>query len=165
MSSSPRVVHEAAHRQLSALCGELGEQTLAQAVLLFAPTGETICQWGTMAADADLTSLGALAAGTMAASGALARVLGHAAFAQVLHEADGGDSLHLTEVAGEGILVVVFDRRAAVGLVRLRASQLGDRLRAAFASAPAAAPPPPGGRGGGKGLLVSEQDIDNLFGD
>lgn len=159
MPNLPWMVHEAEHRSLLALCAELGEEASAQAVLLLAPTGELVCQWGGFGGG-DVATLGALAAGAMAASGALARVLGTAAPSQVLHETDGGPSLHLSEVDGRAIVVVVFDQRAALGLVRLRVSQCAARLAAALPArrrGPVAAGELP--------ALISDQDIDNLFGD
>ncbi len=78
---------------------------------LMASAGET--------GDFDTTSLASLAAGNIAATGGLASLIGEKEFSILFHEGER-DNMHLTVVANRLILVVIFDRRSSVGLVRLR---------------------------------------------
>ena len=67
----------------------------------------------------DPTSLAALTAGNVAATDGLAKLLGETEFATLFHEGEH-DNLHINVVARRAILVVIFDERSSLGLVRLR---------------------------------------------
>jgi hypothetical protein len=66
--------------------------------------------------------------------------------------------MHLSVVAERLILVIVFDRRSSVGLVRLRVRQATARLTAVMAVAQAASDAEPGGI-----EELTEADIESLF--
>ena len=85
----------------------------------------------------DTTSLASLAAGNIAATGGLANLIGEKEFSILFHEGER-DNMHLSVVADRLILVVVFDRRSSVGLVRLRVRQATARFTAIMAVALAA---------------------------
>jgi len=85
----------------------------------------------------DTTSLASLAAGNIAATGGLANLIGEKEFSILFHEGER-DNMHLSVVAERLILVVVFDRRSSVGLVRLRVRQATARFAAVMAVALAA---------------------------
>jgi len=85
----------------------------------------------------DTTSLASLAAGNIAATGGLANLIGEKEFSILFHEGER-DNMHLSVVADRLILVVVFDRRSSVGLVRLRVRQATARFSAIMALALAA---------------------------
>jgi predicted regulator of Ras-like GTPase activity (Roadblock/LC7/MglB family) len=85
----------------------------------------------------DTTSLASLAAGNIAATGGLANLIGEKEFSILFHEGER-DNMHLSVVAERLILVIVFDRRSSVGLVRLRVRQATARLTAVMAVALAA---------------------------
>jgi len=89
------------------------------------------------AAGFDTTSLASLAAGNIAATGGLANLIGEKEFSILFHEGER-DNMHLSVVAERLILVVVFDRRSSVGLVRLRVRQATTRFAAVMATALAA---------------------------
>ena len=67
----------------------------------------------------DTTSLASLTAGNIAATGGLAKLIGEKEFSILFHEGEK-DNLHISIVAGRVILVVLFDARSSLGLVRLR---------------------------------------------
>jgi len=75
----------------------------------------------------DTTSLATLIAGSMAATGGLAKLLGENEFSILFHEGER-DNLHVALVAQRWILVVLFDRRSSIGLVRLKAKKSVDVL-------------------------------------
>jgi predicted regulator of Ras-like GTPase activity (Roadblock/LC7/MglB family) len=69
--------------------------------------------------DYDKTSLAALIAGNVAATGGLAKLLGEKEFSLLFHEGDN-EHLHISIVMGKLILVVIFDDSTSLGLIRLR---------------------------------------------
>jgi predicted regulator of Ras-like GTPase activity (Roadblock/LC7/MglB family) len=93
---------------------------------LLASTGDTV--------GFDTTSLASLAAGNIAATGGLANLIGEKEFSILFHEGER-DNMHLSVVADRLILVVVFDRRSSVGLVRLRVRQAAARFNVVMAAA------------------------------
>ena len=113
----------------------------------------------------DTTALSSLAAGNVAATDSLAKLLGEQEFSVLFHEGDG-NNLHISLVGQNGILVVIFDERSSLGLVRLRVKKAGKDLakildglqsngkRPAFPKGEAADP-----------FLgeITDEDIDNLF--
>jgi len=69
--------------------------------------------------DYDKTSIGALVAGNVAATGGLAKLLGEKEFSILFHEGEN-EHVHISLVSGKLILVVIFDESTSLGLVRLR---------------------------------------------
>jgi predicted regulator of Ras-like GTPase activity (Roadblock/LC7/MglB family) len=67
----------------------------------------------------DTTSLSSLAAGNVAATEGLAKLLGEREFSVLFHEGER-DNIHFSIVAHRAILVVIFNHSIPVGLVRLR---------------------------------------------
>jgi predicted regulator of Ras-like GTPase activity (Roadblock/LC7/MglB family) len=105
----------------------------------------------------DTTSLASLAAGNIAATGGLANLIGEREFSILFHEGER-DNMHISVVADRLILVVVFDRRSSVGLVRLRVRRASGDIERVLASVSA-------GAAGEGGILeeLTEADIESLF--
>ncbi|HWS15122.1 MAG TPA: roadblock/LC7 domain-containing protein [Candidatus Methylomirabilis sp.] len=105
----------------------------------------------------DTTSLASLAAGNIAATGGLANLIGEKEFSILFHEGER-DNMHISVVGDRLILVVIFDRRSSVGLVRLRVRKATERLAVVLAEAMAASVGSPGGI-----EELTEADIESLF--
>jgi predicted regulator of Ras-like GTPase activity (Roadblock/LC7/MglB family) len=105
----------------------------------------------------DTTSLASLAAGNIAATGGLANLIGEKEFSILFHEGER-DNMHLSVVAERLILVVVFDRRSSVGLVRLRVRQASARFITIMAAALAASE-----ADSGEFEELTEDDIESLL--
>ena len=75
----------------------------------------------------DSTSLASLVAGCIAATGGLAKIVGEEEFPVHFHQGER-DNLHITLVGTRIILVVIFDDRSSLGLVRLRVKKAGAEL-------------------------------------
>ena len=126
--------------------------------------GQLVSEAGELG-DIDTTSLASLVAGNIAASGGLAKLLGEHEFPTHFHQGER-DNMHFTLVAGRIILVVIFDERSSLGLVRLRVKRATRTLGALFeelfqkgeaefkAEAQDSA-----------FSMITEEDIDNLFSD
>jgi len=67
----------------------------------------------------DATSLASLTAGNVAATDGLAQLIGEKEFSILFHEGRK-DNIHISIVGQRLILVVIFDERSSLGLVRLR---------------------------------------------
>ena len=79
----------------------------------------------------DTTGLASLVAGSTAATGGLALMLGEEEFPVHFHE---GERTHLlvSVIASELILVVIFDERSSLGLVRLRVKRAYKEMNAIY---------------------------------
>jgi predicted regulator of Ras-like GTPase activity (Roadblock/LC7/MglB family) len=109
----------------------------------------------------DVTSLSSLFAGNVAATGGIAKLLAEKEFSGQFHEGEK-TNIHLSLVAQRAILVVLFDTRSSLGLVRLRVKKASEELTKVFDAlvkkmASGNAPPVLG--------EISDDDIDNLFND
>jgi predicted regulator of Ras-like GTPase activity (Roadblock/LC7/MglB family) len=109
----------------------------------------------------DSTSLASLTAGCIAATGGLAKILGEEEFPIHFHQGER-DNLHMTLVGERMILVVVFDERSSLGLVRLRVKKAGGELAKLFEDIRKKSETQ--GQGQGSPFAeITDDDIDNLF--
>src|SRR3989304_9801049 len=75
------------------------------------------------------TAFASLTAADFSANDQLAKMIGEPEFASLFHQGEK-ESMYLADVARRVILVVLFDQRTTVGLVRLRVKQtVGDLVR------------------------------------
>lgn len=99
----------------------LRQDANAKLVFLLDKNGQQIALSGDLDG-IDPTSLASLTAGNVAATDGLAKLLGEKEFSVLFHEGEH-DHLHINAVAGRAILLVMFDLRSSLGLVRLRAKK------------------------------------------
>jgi predicted regulator of Ras-like GTPase activity (Roadblock/LC7/MglB family) len=90
----------------------------AKIVFLVDKNGQQIASAGEVDL-VDTTSLASLTAGNVAATDGLARLIGEKEFSILFHEGLK-DNIHISIVGQRLILVVIFDERSSLGLVRLR---------------------------------------------
>jgi predicted regulator of Ras-like GTPase activity (Roadblock/LC7/MglB family) len=108
--------------------GEFLEETGALCAMIFDRGGERVAERG-VAGSTDLTAIGALAAGAYASTEELARLIGEREFSVLFHQGEQ-DHLLVTLVDEGHLLLVVFDDRTTVGLVRMCAKAVAARLSA-----------------------------------
>jgi len=117
--------------QLARMESRLGKLLINSGVaaVLFADSaGQPIAHLGTLS-DNDRVALGTLAAGSLAATVAMARLLGQSgAFQQVFFEGRE-NSVHSSLVGDGYLLVVAFDNRTKPGLVRIIAGEVAKELQ------------------------------------
>src|SRR5438445_8068676 len=130
MSSGPIVIRETNYHQIKAVLARLRLDASARLVVLVDKDGQQIAVHGELG-DLDTTSLASLAAGNVAATGGMARLIGENEFPTLSHEGER-ESIHIS-VIGRILLVVVFDERSSLGLVKLRSKQVSQELSAVFA--------------------------------
>jgi predicted regulator of Ras-like GTPase activity (Roadblock/LC7/MglB family) len=114
---------------LERLLGDAG----GAAALLIDRGGDCLASSGAVAAT-DLTAVAALAASTLGAGVSLARLLGEAEFS-VLSLEGAAVGVHLSAVDERAILLVIFDERTTVGMVRVFAREATTRIAAIRAEA------------------------------
>lgn len=151
------VLYEQDFHQIAGLCERLLQEAQARAVLLIDKSGQYITSHGDVQ-HLDTTSLASLTAGTMAATHGLAQLVGEETFPSVFHEGKHF-SLYLATIAQRAILLVIFDRRSNLGLVRLRTRRVGEELAQVFDRVRQKAQIEPQAPLG----VISDEDIDNLF--
>jgi predicted regulator of Ras-like GTPase activity (Roadblock/LC7/MglB family) len=98
----------------------------SRSVMLIDKTGQLISTVGAPP-DFDLTSFSSLAAADFGANAELAKMVGEKDFATLVHQGQD-DSMYLSMIANRVILVVLFDKKTSLGLVRLKAKRAGDEL-------------------------------------
>jgi len=152
------VIHEEDYRRIKEVCERLTRDANAKAVFLVDKNGQLIASTGATE-NIDTTSLASLTAGNIAATGGLAKLLGEKEFSILFHEGEK-DNLHISIVAQKVILVVIFDSRSSLGLVRLRVKKASEELGQVIAEVQR--------RGDTMGVQspfaeISDEDIDNLF--
>ena len=124
------VMYDEEFQQISAVCERLAREANAKIVFLVDKNGQLIASVGATQ-DLDTTSLASLTAGNIAATGGLAKLIGEKEFSILFHEGEK-DNIHISIVAQRVILVVIFDERSSLGLVRLRVRRATGELDKIF---------------------------------
>jgi predicted regulator of Ras-like GTPase activity (Roadblock/LC7/MglB family) len=157
------VMYEDEFRRIDDELRKLYQQSNAKVLFLIDKNGQLIASAGDTH-DIDTTALASLTAGNIAATGGMARLLGEKEFTVLFHEGDR-DNIHISLVGHRVILVVIFDQRSSLGLVRLRVKKSTEMLTKIFEDITRKAD-----KDKGDGRLdespfaeISDEDIDNLF--
>ena len=134
------------------------QESGAHAALLVDRGGQLLVQAGDPPAF-DVTTFATLTAADFSANDQLARLLGEEDFSSLFHQGER-ESMLVCDVARRAILVILFDARTTLGLVRLRLRPVVEDLArlvdamASRAAAAGAAPPI---------LAGADDEIDRLF--
>lgn len=154
------VMYEEELQQINTVCEILHRDSNARAVLLIDKNGQAIAQAGDVQ-ELDVTSLSSLTAGNVAATGGIASLLAEKEFAGQFHEGEK-TNVHISIVGQRVILVVLFDERSSLGLVRLRVRkatvELVNILDALVKKSQSGSQPSVFSE-------ITDDDIDNLFND
>lgn len=152
------VMYEEEFNQITVVCDRLNRDANAKVVFLVDKNGQLIAATG-QTQDLDTTSLASLTAGNIAATGGLAKLIGERDFSTQFHEGDK-DCIYINLVAGRVILVIIFEDKNRIGLVRLRARKACDELTKIFEGLLKKVEAP----GSGSPFAeITDADIDNLF--
>jgi predicted regulator of Ras-like GTPase activity (Roadblock/LC7/MglB family) len=164
MSGADLVLHPEEYEKIRSLIARLRTECNAKMVFLVDKNGQQIAAQGDIDA-LDTTALASLAAGNVAATDSLARLIGEKEFTILFHEGER-DNLHISIVGGKMILVVIFDERSSLGLVRLRVKRGSNDLKTILDDVWAkSAAPKKVAAGGGAFAEITDEDIDRLFSD
>src|SRR5215203_1884164 len=117
MAHSPFILQEHQFQRLKMVLARLCVECASRVVFLVDRDGQTIAFHGDIG-DMDTMSFSSLAAGNVAATSSMAKLIGEDAFPAVVHEGER-ESIFIS-VIGRSLLVVVFDKRSTVSLVKIR---------------------------------------------
>lgn len=154
------VMYEEEFERINHILARLWVDANAKIVFLVDKNGQQIAAKGDLD-KVDTTSLASLTAGNVAATDGLARLIGEKEFSILFHEGER-DNIHISIVAQRLILVVIFDERSSLGLVRLRVRKAAQELEEVLndmankAAKEGQAPVSPFAE-------ITDEDIDNLF--
>lgn len=154
-------MYEEEYRQISQVIDRLHREANAKVCYLVDKNGQLIANAG-HTDDIDSTSLASLTAGNIAATGGLAKLLGEREFSVLFHEGER-DNIHISLIGQRVILVVVFDGRSSLGLVRLRVKRASNELDVIFQSL--VKKTESGEVASSPFAEITDADIDNLFKD
>ncbi|HEX5830217.1 MAG TPA: roadblock/LC7 domain-containing protein [Gemmatimonadaceae bacterium] len=102
----------------------------ARCALLVDRTGQLVATVGEQP-DFDPTAFATLTAADFSANDQLAKLIGETDFSTLFHQGEK-ESMYLADVARRVILVVLFDNRTTLGLVRLKLKQAVEELTRLF---------------------------------
>jgi predicted regulator of Ras-like GTPase activity (Roadblock/LC7/MglB family) len=122
------VILEGDYASFKQILEKLGRDSNAKLVFLLDKNGQQIASAGDLDG-IDPTSLASLTAGNVAATEGLAQLVGEREFSILFHEGEN-ENLHINVVGGRAILLVQFDERSSLGLVRLRVKKASVDLNA-----------------------------------
>ncbi len=158
---NPRMVmYEEEFNQIQNVVDRLVKDANANVVFIVDRNGQLIAASGDVD-NLDTTSLASLTAGNIAATGGMAKLLKDNEFATQFHEGEKAN-IHIQLVGNRVILVVIFDAKSSLGLVRLRVKKASEELNQVFekllkkVQEPGADSP---------FAEITDEDIDNLFND
>jgi|APIni6443716594_1056825.scaffolds.fasta_scaffold487427_1 predicted regulator of Ras-like GTPase activity (Roadblock/LC7/MglB family) len=130
MGASDLIMYEEEFQKIKDIISKLKIDANASVVFLVDKNGQQIAATGDIER-LDTTSLASLTAGNVAATDGLAKLIGEKEFSVLFHEGEK-DNIHISIVGGKVILVVIFDERSSLGLVRLRVKRCSDELNRVF---------------------------------
>lgn len=129
MAETPIVIQEQQYHRIKIVLAKLHHESTARVVFLVDKDGQAIAVHGEVG-DIDTTSLASLAAGNVAATGGMAKLIGEREFPTLSHEGER-EHIHIC-IIGRVLLVVVFDERSSLGLVKLRVKQVSNEVAIIF---------------------------------
>ena len=141
---------------------KLNQLSRAKVSFLVDKDGQLISSVGETG-DIDTTSLASLTAGNIAATGGMAKLLGEKEFSILFHEGER-DNIHISLVGQRAILVVVFDDRSSLGLIRLRVKRSVAALADVFEKMKEKMAKDRKDGVSSPLTEITEEDIENLFG-
>ena len=158
MTSPHMVMYEEEFLQIQQVIDRLLRESNARVVFSIDKNGQLIAAAGE-ADQIDTTSLASLTAGNIAATGGIAKILRESEFTTQFHEGEHAN-IHIQLVGNRIILVVIFDNKSGLGLVRLRVKKASEELNAIFETLLRKVQDPMRETPFAE---ITDEDIDNLF--
>ena len=146
--------------RIHGLLGQFLRESNARTAMIVDRTGQMVAVVGEEPVF-DPTAFASLTAADFSANDQLAKMIGESEFASLVHQGER-ESMYLADVAKRVILVVLFDQRATLGLVKLKAKNVVGELNKVFEEMFNRVGT---GQAQQQGLLEgAEDEIDKLFG-
>jgi predicted regulator of Ras-like GTPase activity (Roadblock/LC7/MglB family) len=164
MASHDLIMYDEEFQLIKEIISRLRVEGNAKIVFLVDKNGQQIAANGDLES-VDTTSLASLTAGNVAATDGLARLIGEKEFSILFHEGEK-DNIHISIVGQRVILVVIFDDRSSLGLVRLRVRKASMELEKVFQDLLKKVEAEKSNLASGfesPFAEITDEDIDNLF--
>jgi predicted regulator of Ras-like GTPase activity (Roadblock/LC7/MglB family) len=163
MAAPDLVMYDQEFQLIKEIISRLRMDANAKIVFLVDKNGQQIAAIGDLES-VDTTSLASLTAGNVAATDGLARLIGEKEFSILFHEGEK-DNIHISIVGQRVILVVIFDDRSSLGLVRLRVRKASGELEKVFQDVLKKVEIEKNSLSGFDSPFaeITDEDIDNLF--
>ena len=162
MTQENQVLYEEEIEQIDKVLTRLIKEAEAKCALLVDKDGHLVTRQG-FTHTLDTTALAALLAGSFASTKEIARLVGEPEFSVLFHQGKR-DHIHISLIGERTILVVIFDDRTTIGMVRLYAKEIGENLQEILNSA--------GQKSNSEGLTLDEEfsssaedKLDDIFQD
>src|SRR5947207_3926161 len=130
MVNPQMVMYEEEFNQIQTVVDRLVKDANSKVVFIVDKNGQLIAASGDVD-NLDTTSLASLTAGNIAATGGMAKLLREREFTTQFHEGENAN-IHIQLVDNRVILVVIFDKKTSLGLVRLRVKKSCEQLGEIF---------------------------------
>jgi predicted regulator of Ras-like GTPase activity (Roadblock/LC7/MglB family) len=160
MANPHMVMYEEEFNQIQAIVDRLVRDANSKVVFIIDKNGQLIAASGD-SEQIDTTSLASLTAGNIAATGGMAKLLRENDFSTQFHEGERSN-IHIQLVGNRVILVVIFDNKTSLGLVRLRVKKASEELNGIFEALMRKVADP---TREAPFAEITDDDIDNLFND
>jgi predicted regulator of Ras-like GTPase activity (Roadblock/LC7/MglB family) len=158
MVNPQMVMYEEEFNQIQNVVDRLVKDANSRVVFIVDKKGQIIAASGDVD-NLDTTSLASLTAGSIAATGGMAKLLKENEFAAQLNDGENAN-VHIQLVGNRVILVVIFDAKSSLGLVRLRVRRASEELNQIFEALLRKVQEP----GTDSPFAeITDEDIDNLF--
>ncbi|MBU1317633.1 MAG: roadblock/LC7 domain-containing protein [candidate division Zixibacteria bacterium] len=131
MTDDSLIIYQAETERINLTLKKLLKGSEAKCALLVDKDGHLVTRQG-FTQSLDTTSLAALLAGSFASTREIAKLVGEPEFSVLFHQGKR-DHIHMSLVGDRSILVVVFDDRTTIGMVRLYAKEASVDLEQIFA--------------------------------
>jgi predicted regulator of Ras-like GTPase activity (Roadblock/LC7/MglB family) len=161
MPAGNLVIYGEEFEQLEEALRRLRHDANAKAVFLIDKNGQQIASAGEVD-QFDTTSLASLTAGNVAATDGLAKLIGEREFSVLFHEGQQ-DHIHISIVGRRAILLVIFDDRSSLGLVRLRVKRASGDMERIFDTMAKKGEAAESSGEASPFSEITEEDIDALF--
>jgi len=126
MRQARLVFYEQDIEEINKILSDFLERSQAKCALLIDKEGHLVTKKGfTKSFSTD--SIAALVAGSFAATKQVAQLLGETEFSVIFHQGKS-ENIHIGLVAERALVVVIFDDRTTLGMVRLYAEELTQKL-------------------------------------
>lgn len=130
MTDNSLIIYEEEIARIDGLLNKMLKGAEAKCALLVDKDGHLITRQG-FTHSLDTTALAALLAGAFASTKEIAKLVGEPEFSVLFHQGKK-DHIHMSIVGERSILVVIFDDRTTIGMVRLYAKETAVELGKVF---------------------------------
>jgi len=130
MAEDSLIIYQEETTKIDGILRKLLKGSEAKCALLVDKDGHLVTRQG-FTHSLDTTALAALLAGSFASTKEIARLVGEPEFSVLFHQGKR-DHIHMSLVGDRTILVVIFDDRTTIGMVRLYSKESSEELCKVF---------------------------------